>query len=188
MVTNVDNSLSTGVRATATVMFYNELALMVTDMRWGLFLLAIFVLADFRYGWKESEMRYKIAVAKHDSVGIEKYCWHTSRAIRRTLNKCIDYLLVMLVFGSVGMAILEPIGISHIFGSWIGACIVAACEIMSIFGHFFYIRGVKVEKKTIKGFCKAFAIAIAKQKNEGLGNALEETLDKAEEDSKNNGL
>lgn len=175
------NNLATGTRATATWLLYNELSAMVTDMRWGLVLLLLLVIADFRFGWRESQMRYKLAQQDKDSVGIEKYRWHTSRAIRRTTNKCIDYLILMLVGGAIGMALLEPVGLDHIWGCWGGACIVAVCEVFSIFGHFFYIRGVTVEKRTLKGFFKALVVALAKQKNEAVGEALESSLDEVTE-------
>ncbi len=175
------NNLATGTRATATWLLYNELSAMVTDMRWGLVLLLLLVIADFRFGWRESQVRYAVAKQEKDNVGIEKYRWHTSRAIRRTTNKCIDYLIMMLVGGAIGMALLEPIGLDHIWGCWGGACIVAVCEVFSIFGHFFFIRGVTVEKRTLKGFFKALVVALAKQKNEAVGEALESSLDEVTE-------
>ena len=47
------------------------------------------------------------------------------------------------------------------------------CEIKSISGHFLFIKGVTLEKKTFMGFVKAFVVAFTKSKNEDIGNALE---------------
>lgn len=178
------NNLATGTRVASTVLLYNELLIMVRDMRWGLALLFLLVIADFRFGWRESESRYTIALSNKDSVGIEKYRWHTSRAIRQTSNKFIDYLIVMLVGGTIGMALLEPLNMDHIWGCWGGACIVAISEISSITGHYLYLKGVKVEKKNIIGFIKALAIAFAKKKNEDAGEALEQAFNETEKKGK----
>ena len=48
-------------------------------------------------------------------------------------------------------------------------------------GYFLFVRGVSVEKKTIMGFIKAFVVALAKSKSEGVGDAIEEGF-KATED------
>ena len=47
---------------------------------------------------------------------------------------------------------------------------------MSISGHFFYLRGVSVEKKSVFGFFKAFIIALTKKKSEDIGDALDTAL------------
>lgn len=180
-IIGTSNALSTGTRGTVFVVFGGEIGAMLLDMRWGIMLLVLLVLADFRYGWGESAKRYHAAVKAKDEMLVEQYRWHTSRAIRRTLNKLADYIVIMLMCGAVGMAILEPIGIEHTYGAWVGAVIACACEVVSIFGHFFYLHGVRVETKSIKGFLKALAVAFAKRKDEDVGGALEEALDKAGE-------
>ena len=73
----------------------------------------------------------------------------------------------------ITIVIFEPIGISHIFGGVIGSLIAFFCEIKSISGHFLFIKGVTLEKKTFMGFVKAFVVAFTKSKNEDIGNALE---------------
>ena len=145
MMIDVGNGLGTGSRATVVMLLGGEVTAMVTDMRWGLILIVLLVIADFRFGWGESAKRYKAAEKKGDKEAMNMYCWHTSRAVRRTANKFVDYMVLMMVGGSIGMAILEPIGLSHVWGCWAGALIAMVCEMFSIGGHFFYLRGVKVE-------------------------------------------
>ena len=45
-------------------------------------------------------------------------------------------------------------------------------------------EGVSVEKKTINGFFKAFAIAFAKRKDEDVGEALKEAFDEGKKEEK----
>ena len=107
---------------------------------------------------------------------MEAHRWHSSRAIRRTCNKFIDYIVLVLFFTIFGMALLEPLGYSHVWGTYVGCAIAFFCEIMSISGHFFYLRGVSVEKKSVFGFFKAFIIALTKKKSEDIGDALDSAL------------
>lgn len=160
-----------------------EMIAVFYDMRWMLLLIALCVIADFRYGWGESSRRYSEAVRKGDKLMMVQYQWRTSRAVRRTMNKLIDYLIWVVVGMSIGMAILEPIGVNHIFGGVVATAIAVTCESKSFFGHFFYLHGVNVEQKTLAGFFKAFFISLLKKKNEDLGEAVEDGFDKVKEDS-----
>lgn len=172
----VGNSLGTGTRGTVFVLFGGEIGSMLMDMRWGIILLVLLVGADSRFGWGESNKRYKEAVRSHDELHADIYRWHTSRAVRRTLNKLADYIVIMLMCGAVGMAILEPLGVEHQWGAWIGALVACGCELVSIFGHFFYLHGVKVEKKGIGGFLKALLVALLRKKDKDIGDAVEEAI------------
>lgn len=156
-----------------------EMMAVFYDMRWMLLLITLCVIADFRYGWGESSRRYAEAECKGDKLMMVQYQWRTSRALRRTMNKLIDYLIWVVVGMAIGMAILEPIGINHIFGGVVATAIAVTCESKSFFGHFFYLHGVNVEQKTLIGFFKAFFIALLKKKNEDLGEAVEEGLNQS---------
>ena len=103
-----------------------------------------------------------------------QYHWRTSRAIRRTINKLVDYVVWVTLGMAIGMALLEPVGVDHIFGGVAATAIAVTCEAKSFFGHFFYLHGVNVEQKTVIGFFRAFIIALVKKKNEDFGDALEE--------------
>jgi len=162
-----------------------EMIAVFNDMRWMLLVVALCVIADFRYGWGESSRRYSEAQKEGDKILMVQYKWRTSRAIRRTVNKLIDYIIWIVVGMAIGMAILENVGVSHIFGGVVATAIAVMCEAKSFFGHFFYLHGVNVEQKTITGFIKAIVVALAKSKNEAFGEALEDGLEKEEE--KNNG-
>lgn len=117
----------------------------------------------------------------------EFYRFHRSRAVRRSANKFVDYILLMLVFGAIGAAFLPYVGMNYIYCAWAGGLIACGCELSSAGGHFLYIHGITVERKNAKGyvmaFAKALAVAFAKQKGgEEVGEAVEEAFEKAEED------
>lgn len=175
--------LGTGARGTFFVVFGGEIGAMLLDMRWGIILLLLLIVADFRFGWSESKKRYRQAKKKKDELRKEMYRWHTSRAFRRTWNKLADYIVMMLVCGALGMAVFEPLGIEHIWGAWIGAVMACICEVVSICGHFFYLHGVRVERKSVTGFLKALAVAFAKKKDSDIGESLEEAFNQTEEKS-----
>ena len=165
---------NTGTRFIGGIMSVEMLSVL-DDMRWMLLLIALCVIADFRYGWGESSKRYKEAKDAGDKILMMQYAWRTSRAVRRSCNKTIDYLIWVVVGMAIGMAILEPVGINHIFGGVAATAIAVMCEAKSFFGHFFYLHGVTYDEKSIVGFFKAFIVALAKKKNEDIGEALEVT-------------
>lgn len=167
---------NTGTRASAVLLTYSEMAAIIYDARWMLLLILLCVLADFRYGWGESSRRYARAQEAGDSVTMESCRWRTSRAVRRTINKLVDYLIWVAIGMFTGMAILEPIGVGHIMGGVAATAIAVMCEAKSFFGHFFYLHGIVIEQRTLVGFAKAFAVALAKRKDNDMGGALGEAL------------
>lgn len=179
-------ALATGTRGTVFVVFGGEIGAMLLDLRWGVMLLVLLTAADFRLGWGESKRRYREALRTHDGLRAEMYRWHTSRAVRRTLNKLADYIVVMLVCGAVGMAVLEPMGVGHTWGAWAGAVTACFCEAASIFGHLFYLHGIRVEGKGVKGFLRALMVAWARRKDADIGESLEEAFERTESKNGNN--
>lgn len=176
--------MNTGTRASVVTLLGGELAVMVYDARWMMLAIFLCVVADFRYGWGESAKRYALAKNKGSEVLMAQYRWRTSRALRRSVNKMIDYIIWLAVGMIVGVAIIKPLGVDYIFGV-LGATILAvACELKSIVGHFMFLHGVVIEQKTIKGFLKAFVIALAKRKNRDVGEAIEEGFNEIEKEEK----
>lgn len=178
--------MNSGTRAGAFALFGAEAITMIADTRWMMLAIFLCVVADFRYGWGESAKRYALAKEKGNEVLMEQYKWRTSRALRRSMNKVIDYIIWLMVGIFVGFAVLRPFGIDYIFGAVFATAISVGCELVSIIGHFLYLHGVKVEKKTITGFLKAVVIAFAKRKNRDVGEALEAGFNNIEKEKKNN--
>ena len=155
----------------------------IQDLRWMIALCIVMIIADFRFGMAESKKHYKEAVEKGDATLMKMSEFHFSRAVRRTCNKFVDYMTLLLVFCLMGFAITEPYGIcSHVITAGIAVIIAWACEICSIAGHFCYLRGIKVDKsafsvKNIFLFIGKFIAYLLKKKDADLGEALEETID-----------
>lgn len=181
------SGLHTGARAAGVTMLYSEMTQMVVDSRWILIAVVLCCLLDFRLGCKESGMHKAEAEKEGNKVMGEFYRFHRSRAVRRSANKFVDYILLMLVFEAIGAAFLPYVGMNYIYGAWAGGLIACGCELSSAGGHFLYIHGIKVERRNAKGyimaFAKALAVAFAKQKGgEEVGEAVEEAFEKAEGD------
>lgn len=174
MLFDNDQMTGTGTRVVGITVFGGELMSVMADARWMLLVITVCVLADFRYGWGESSRRYKRAKEKGDKIVMAQYRWRTSRAMRRTVNKLIDYFVWVTLGMFFGWAVLKPLGVDHMIGGVVATTIAVACEGKSFFGHFFYLHGIRVEEKSAKGFVRAFVVAFAKRKNRDLGEALEE--------------
>lgn len=170
------STAGTGARGFSFLLFGGEIMQLVVDAKWFIVFLLALIVADFRFGWGESHKRYEKAKQVGDKKSMATFRWHSSRAIRRTCNKFIDYVVLMLMSTLFGVALLEPLGYSHIWGTYAGVMLAFICEIMSICGHFFYLRGVQVEKKSVFGFIKAFIIALTRKKDEDIGDALDTAL------------
>lgn len=181
---NEEITMNTGTRAGVIGIVGSEMVGIITDARWLLIVITLFVFADFRYGWGESSKRYEDAKKKKDRLLMMQYKWRTSRAIRRTINKQIDYLIWVTLGMIFGIAILKPLNVDYIFGGLAATMIAVACEGKSILGHFMFLHGIVIEQKTITGFLKSFVVALAKRKNRDVGEAIEESFNEVEKESK----
>lgn len=179
--------MNTGTRTSIITLLSGELACMVYDARWMILAIFLCVVADFRYGWGESSKRYALAKEKGNEILMAQYKWRTSRALRRSVNKMIDYIIWLAVGMIVGIAIIKPLGVDCISGVLVATTLAVGCELKSIVGHLMFLHGVVLEQKTIKGFLKAFVIALAKRKNRDVGEAIEEGFNEIEGKNKNEG-
>ena len=179
-----DASMNMGTKAVGFALMGSEFTAIISDARWLLIIILVCVVADFRYGWGESHKRYNIAKERGDKIEMHEYKWRTSRALRRTVNKLVDYFIWVCLGMLVGWAILRPLGIDYMLGGIVATIIAVACEAKSFIGHFIYLHGVNIKEKTITGFLKAFAVSFAKRKNKDIGEALEDGLKESEHESK----
>lgn len=166
--------MGTGTRTGVITLLSGELVSIIADTRWMMLAIFLCVIADFRFGWGESSKRFNMAKKKGDKIVMAQYKWRTSRALRRSVNKLIDYIMWVSIGVFIGMALLKPIGVDYMMGGVVATSIAVGCEAKSIIGHFFWLHGVRIEEKSIKGFFRAFIVAFAKRKNKDIGEALEE--------------
>ena len=160
----------------------NEAVHAVQDLRWMIVLCIVLIVADFRFGRAESKKLYKKAEAQGNETLMKLYEFRLSRAVRRTCNKFVDYMTLLLVFCITGLALTEPYGLcSHVITAGAAMIIACGCELYSIAGHFCYLKGIKVSKeafslKNIFLFLGRFIANLLKKKDADLGEALEETI------------
>lgn len=92
--------------------------------------------------------------AKQEKL-MEKFKWHKSRAVRRTMNKMVDYVTFLVLGALIGVAITEPMEIcNHIWTAALGLGIGCGCEVASIIGHVAYVK-MDAEISMVDGW-KAF--------------------------------
>lgn len=183
MMTNISNPDivgNSGTRAVISTIMANELVCIIQESRWLLLVIVVCVIADFRYGWGESHKRYTDAERAGDKIAMAQYKWRTSRAVRRTVNKLIDYVIWVAIGVFTGMAVLQPLGIDHMIGGVVATIIAILCEAKSFAGHFLYLHGICIQRKTLTHFLKAFTVALAKKKDEDVAEAIDEALHEKE--------
>lgn len=140
------------------------------DLRWMLMCVAVLIMTDFWWGSKEALKRFE---ETHD----DKYRWRFSRAGRRSLNKCIDFLTYLLVGAALGMAIFEPLGIcTHTVSGAVALGMGALFDISSITGHVCYLHGISTRGGLPKILWRILA-AFVKRRNNDLGEAIEEVAE-----------
>ena len=108
----------------------------ISPMRWFLLAALALVLADLKFG---------IDAARHRGETIRK-----SRAIRRSINKVIDYICWILVATSFGEAFGTPFGIPVLPA--IVLLVVYGCEINSCFNNYFEAHGSRLRIDIFKWF------------------------------------
>lgn len=107
-------------------------------LKWVLLLAVIIVFVDLRFGIRAARVRGERI--------------RTSRAVRRTINKIVDYACWILLAGVLGEAFGEPFGIPIL--PLIVLLVVFGCEINSCFSNYFESRGQKMKVNIFKLFAK----------------------------------
>lgn len=122
----------------------------VEPVKWFLLAALCLIIADAKFG---------IEAAKRRGEHIRR-----SRAIRRTVNKLIDYICWILVASSIGAAFGQPFGIPILPA--IVLFVIYGCEINSCFNNYFEARGTKLRINIFK-WIKSKAPIIEPEENTG---------------------
>lgn len=109
------------------VLLGNELVTLLYDLRWAVALCASLIVADLWLGCRSASASGK-EVRK-------------SRAIRRTANKFVDYIMYMLVAAMIGMVVEQMGWWTHTTVALFGIMLGCFCEIESIWGHWAKLHG-----------------------------------------------
>jgi hypothetical protein len=152
----------TRTAAATGLSFIGEMQAMIYDVRWLLLLCIVLIVTDLKFGIENSHAHGEVI--------------RSSRAMRRTINKFIDYLCWLMFSAVFAEAFAVPFGIDKMV---VTVCVMLfACfnEIDSIMQNYHAARGLEGVSLI------QFIISLVKKKNKDVGEALEETLNKEKED------
>ncbi|MFR9542362.1 MAG: hypothetical protein SNH27_09950 [Rikenellaceae bacterium] len=107
-------------------------------LRWLLLLGAALIVVDLRFGIRASRVR-------GESV-------RTSRAIRRTVNKSIDYLCWILIAGALGETFGDSLGVKVL--PLLVMLVIYGVEVNSCFSNYFEAKGSIFQVDIFKFFAK----------------------------------
>ena len=144
-------------KALGMTVMSGELTTLIYDLRWAVLLCGALIIADLWLGCRS---------ASAEGKEVRK-----SRAIRRTANKFVDYLMYMLVAAMIGM-VVEQIGWwSHTNVALCGILLGCFCEIESILGHWARLHGFTFSiRKVILRFISTKSKDVADIINEEIKN------------------
>lgn len=153
----------------------SELLTVVYDMRYMIICSIALILTDFWWGYQESRLRLEHAKDIGNVTLQDKFKWHKSRAVRRSVNKLIDYITYLVCGALMGLAITEPMDIcSHVITAALGLLIGCGCEIASIIGHVAYVKfGIELKMSDGWRIFVRFLGRLIKAKSEAIGDAVE---------------
>lgn len=119
----MENKVTTGASAAILLQMVD----LFGPLKYLIFLAFVLIVADLRWG---------IAAARKRR---EEIRW--SRAVRRTINKFIDYILWIMIAALLGKGFGTVFNVPII--TFIVLLIVYTIELSSICGHYFYIKDIK---------------------------------------------
>ncbi|MFI3323556.1 MAG: hypothetical protein SNI45_02595 [Rikenellaceae bacterium] len=123
-----------GVTATALSGIFD----FVEPLRWLLMLGAVLIVADLRFGLRAARVR-------GDKI-------RPSRAVRRTINKAVDYICWLLLAGSIGATFGESIGVTIL--PLLVMLVIYGVEINSCFANYFESKGKLLRVDIFKWFAR----------------------------------
>lgn len=120
-------------------------------LKWFMLLGGILIVVDLRFG---------VLAARRRGETIR-----TSRAVRRTLNKVIDYLCWILVAGAMGKAFGMPFEVPVLPA--IILLVIYGCEVNSCFSNYFESHGKRFRVNVFRWFGKKADIIEVEDKEKG---------------------
>lgn len=150
-------------KSIGAILMANELTALIYDLRWAIVLCGALIIADLWFGCRSSFA---------DGKEIRR-----SRAIRRTANKFVDYMMYMLVASMIGMVVEQLGWWQHTNVALCGILLGCFCEIESIIGHWARLHGYPFS-------LRAFIIKLVRKKNAEVAEFIDEELNNNHERNK----
>ncbi len=107
-------------------------------LKWLFLLGAVLIFTDLRFGIRASQVRGETI--------------RLSRAIRRTVNKAVDYICWVLLAGSLGEALGESIGVNIL--PVLVMIVIYGVETNSCFSNYFEAKGADIHIDIFKWFAR----------------------------------
>ncbi len=129
-----ERNVINGIAATTLSGLYD----FALPLRWLLLLGAVLLITDLRFGIRASRVR-------GEQIRV-------SRAIRRTINKAVDYICWVLLAGTLGATFGESIGVNIL--PILVMIVIYGVETNSCFSNYFESRGAHVKIDIFKWFAR----------------------------------
>ena len=128
------------VFSSSVLIFLSDIASDIIGLRWFIFTAFVLLLCDLRFG---------IEAAKKRGEAVR-----FSRAMRRTLNKFVDYLCWLFIAGSIGRAFGDPFDL-HLLTAGV-LVLIYGIELNSCFSNYFEARGIRKRVNVFKWIARHF--------------------------------
>ena len=161
LTTAEEGSIATGVIATALAPFVDDWPKL---LGWIIVALVL-VVVDLRFG---------LQAARQRGETIKR-----SRAARRTINKCVDYLMWIMLSYVIGKNFGDTLGLPTL--SYIMLAVVYAVELESIFANYFAAHGVHKRFNVFKFIAAIFHSPAFEESIEDTGEEGKPTENNEEE-------
>lgn len=154
------------------------------DSAFLIFACFIIIIVDLWYAWHEHRYEYhQCKSEKERNYYLSHHSWRTSRAVRSTAIKFVDYLSLLIAGCVIGLAFTEPYGLcSHIVVSRIGISIGIFCDVISIIGHILVVKGFgKISSFKIVRVIAIFVSHAIKKESEEISEAIHEVVEESKD-------
>jgi len=145
-----ERNIMNGAFAGVTTATYFDFINFLQSSKWLLLLGVALIILDFRFGIKYSKV-------KKEEI-------KRSRAVRRTINKVVDYFCWISLAYLLGMAFGTPFGINVI--PFVVMVVIYGAELESVIVNYFGSKGRTVKWDFFKWFNKKTDLDIEEKKDE----------------------
>jgi hypothetical protein len=116
------------------------------------------ILVDFRFGVKKAKMNDRDKIKNGIDITKEDDRFRASRAVRRSLNKVVDYLCWITIAGLIGNSFGTVFGIPYASAAML--LLVYGIEINSCYNNYLEVKGIKKKFNVFKLFQKKLDVDI----------------------------